>query len=75
MDFNVNQMVEVKLTKEGLNILREEAEKYNLAFQKPETSSGGWSRWQLWQVMNKFGHAMGIENPRPPFENDIRILE
>ena len=75
--FNINEMVRVRLTDYGRKIDRERFEKikadtgHSLSY-KPKKESDGWSRWQMWVLMETFGeHCTWGELP---FETNI-ILE
>ena len=75
---NTNAYVKVKLTERGLEIMRERhARLYQgvpLApdFREPDTDEDGWSRWQLWQLMQEFGPYLS-GGMRVPFETEILI--
>lgn len=77
--FNVNEPVWVKLTERGRKIHRaqndainEQFPNVNLEYRAPEEDAEGWSKWQMWSLMQTFGAhiGMGIE---PPFETTIAI--
>lgn len=81
MMFNVNNYVRIKLTDYGKEILRkrfdEMHEKFPKAFKKfrtPKEDADGWSKWQMWDLMNTFGDyvSLGME---VPFDTVIEILE
>lgn len=80
IEFNVNHYVWVKLTDLGREIHRE---KYQILFMEitggarfaytpPEEDSGGWSRWQMHDLMATFGEHMHMGSPLP-FETGIRL--
>lgn len=81
---NLNQIVRIRLTETGREILRQDTDKLNawirkknpgcslLAYDTVIEDSGGWSRWQLWSVMQIFGSAIGPGQP-PPFATEIDI--
>ena len=79
--FNVNEYVRVKLTERGKKCLRENYDKLAQAwggkltfqFRLPEEDADGWSRWQMWSLMQDLGPhiSMGSE---PPFETSIEVL-
>ena len=56
--FNINHDVLIKLTSYGRKILLDKNEKYI-------EDNDGWSKWQLWDLMNIFGPymKMGCNNP------------
>lgn len=80
--FNVNRDVLVKLTDEGRKILREQhTELYRHANLKgistPEylpkkEDADGWSKWQLWELMQAFGAHL-YNGCKVPFETTIQI--
>jgi hypothetical protein len=79
IEFNVNDYVLVKVTKRGKEIHRKKYDelvrRYNPPFPyRPiEEDSEGWSKWQLWELMNQLGSH--CENGfDPPFETTIQIL-
>ena len=73
--FNANQIVKVKLTDFGVQILREQHEELNKNLLKHGCSSlgyfvlpldeDGYYKCQLWYLMQKFGShmRMGTDNP------------
>lgn len=82
MTFNINDKVKVQLTELGRRILDDQHWALESRFQAvkqfgrydPKDDSEGWSEWQLWELMNKFGGHLG--NGRPlPFHTIIRIDE
>lgn len=84
--FNINNYVKVKLTEEGVRILESqynemlmqmtpEARKSMGPFKRPKVDKKGYSKFQLWVLMNHFGEYMYNGNPNPPFFNDIKISE
>lgn len=87
-EFNINSDVNIKLTDAGIVILKSRHEnmlkKYadNPAvlkrlgeFKTPEVDENGYTRMQMWEVMNIFGKYMYNGNPDLPFEMNIAISE
>lgn len=78
ISFNVNEVVLVKLTEVGKQKLREQDEQFaresgmKVSSSIPKEDSEGWSRWQLWELMNRLGNHcyMGCQ---PPFDLTIRF--
>jgi hypothetical protein len=68
MKFNMNHVVRVKLTPKGRDQLKADHIKRldplglltKFPYQPPEEDADGWSRWQLWVLMEKFGEHMGL---------------
>lgn len=81
-EFNINQNVCVKLTDFGKEILQRRREVFNDFLisrgEKPlytdviETDKDGYTKLQLWEVMNIFGSYINIDE-QMPFETTIRI--
>lgn len=80
MTFNINDNVKVRLTELGRKILDDQHCAHEARFpavkqfgrHDPQEDGDGWSKWQLWELMNKFGAHLG--NGRPtPFHTIIRI--
>ena len=79
--FNVNEYVRVKLTERGKKCLRENYDKLAQAwggkltfqFRLPEEDADGWSRWQMWSLMQDLGPHISIGS-EPPFETSIEVL-
>lgn len=79
--FNINNYVMVKLTPQGRYLHRKAHHEFmaslpripDLTYTPPAEDEEGWSKWQLWHLMETFGPhiSMGAE---PPFETEIRIL-
>ena len=81
IDFNINNNVQVRLNDIGRAELKRQYEELYSSipeplrtdkFVLPKEDSEGWSEWQMWTLMNHFGHmvCIGIELP---FETTIRI--
>jgi hypothetical protein len=64
--FNINYNVHVRLTEEGRNIL------HSQKVTVPPEDQNGYSRWQLWVLMNTFGPHLWNGAP-VPFEPTIRL--
>lgn len=84
MKFNINNDVRIKLTDEGIKIyksmwqeiikrLPKEAKNRMKKFMEPEIDEEGYSRMQLWEVMNIYGKYMYNGNVNIPFETEIDI--
>ncbi len=78
--FNINDYVRVRLTEDGRGIDRmryEEKfprhlrEKY--PYRPPEENADGWSKWQLWHLMETFGRNISLGGILP-FETTIELL-
>jgi hypothetical protein len=77
--FNVNDGVRIKLNDIGREILRQQ----NIEFVErssgkfwpsmPKEDADGWSEWQLWDVMHRFGDHMRL-GMVVPFETAIEII-
>ena len=61
IDFNLNQHVYVQLTDVGRRKLRsdyysnDDVNKHLSAYKPPEEDEDGWSRWQMHDLIEKFG--------------------
>jgi hypothetical protein len=66
IDFNINSYVYVRLTPVGRNVLRSQG------IDLPAELPGGWSKWQMFYLMNVFGPHLwnGCD---VPFETNIKI--
>ena len=77
--FNINNIVRVKLTDHGRSIHRERFRKLNakrkvtsdIKYSPPVEDKDGWSRWQLWALMEAFGEHSGLL--KSPFHGDIEF--
>lgn len=80
-NFNINNYVWVQLTPYGRDLLRRKHEdlckKTGRIFNEypyvpPREDSDGWSKWQMWDLMMKFGpdiwHGSDL-----PFKTNIRV--
>lgn len=78
--FNINDVVQVKLTDRGRFQLRKNHDDFwadvgrepPYAFTLPEEDADGWSSWQLWRLMSELGKQCGAGLPLP-FETTIKI--
>jgi hypothetical protein len=66
IEFNINHSVQVRLTERGRAILRAGN------IDAPEEDADGWSRWQMWCLMEALGEHVHI-GANPPFETTIRL--
>lgn len=75
---NVNGYVFIKLTERGKEILKEEHESIKKIFPNagefhlPEEDENGFSRWQLWTLMEMFGRYV-FNGCIVPFETEILV--
>jgi hypothetical protein len=75
---NINDTVRIRMTVLGRRIARQEIDDLNatlngvVTLRYPEEDSGGWSRWQLWEVMRTFGAVIGNGMP-VPFETEFEL--
>ena len=81
LNFNINHYVYVKLTDAGRTELkRQHKELYSVLperlrdtdFKPEKEDSEGWSKWQMWNLMNTFGLMIRMCEDLP-FETEIRI--
>lgn len=77
---NLNDIVQVKLTKYGLTILCSnhielfKGQQYTPVYTPPKVDTDGWSEFQLWRLMQEFGKFMYNGNTRKCFvENEVRV--
>ena len=70
---NINEDIEVRLTREGMRIYRAYWKKYHLRPLPLKKSSGCWVRFHLWDFMHIFGNAMYMGAPAIIVGNIIRI--
>lgn len=75
MNFNLNDHVKVRITKEGRRILNETMPAdYIKHCIDPYTSDDGWTKMQLHQVAHIFGPALFNGNPALPIETSIILI-
>ncbi len=86
MRFNINDTVRVRLTEHGREALRQNTDAMNhvlsqtisnnlvLPYETVKEDREGWSEWQLWHLMQQFGHLMSPAGPML-FEAEIEIPE
>jgi hypothetical protein len=79
MKFNINENVKVKLTDFGGSVLRKQHDELRKAysnvidfpkFQEPEKDENGYSKFQLWALMESLGSYCGMAKEYP-FETEI----
>ena len=78
MKLNINEYVKVKLTDKGRAIHKKQYEELFAScpelmnYRPPREDADGWSKWQLWDLMQRFGPhiSLGVE---VPFETEIEI--
>ncbi|MEC7118517.1 MAG: hypothetical protein VXW65_01260 [Pseudomonadota bacterium] len=79
--FDVNQYVKVRLTKRGLEILKQQHDelyasipsKIKRVWSPPVVDAEGYSEFQLHHLMNIFGEQMHCENAHLPFDTEIKF--
>lgn len=76
--FNLNDSVWVRLNDRGREIHRSVWTDTmrgvkNWAY-RPPVEVDGWSRWQLWVLMQDFGPSISL-GTNPPFETEIRLSD
>lgn len=69
----------VRLTDYGREVHRENFDALGIPFgtlpyRPPTEDAEGWSKWQLWNLMQEFGPHMSLAG-RMPFETTIRIVQ
>ena len=79
MIVNVNDTVKVKLTPYGHYAHQKEFESLrstcpSLSYIHPKVDADGYSRFQIWELMNCFGPYM-VVGSKPLFENNNILLE
>lgn len=74
---NINFTVRVKLTDFGREMHRKDHVDFwtahgrpDMRYHPPVTDSDGWSRFQLWSLMQCFGNHVSLGSV-PPFETEI----
>jgi hypothetical protein len=78
IEFNINEYVYVKLTDAGMDELKRQYNDLKLKFptldelKEPNTDINGFSKWQMHDLMNRFGNMIGPFLPIP-FETTIRF--
>jgi hypothetical protein len=78
MEVNVNDYVKVKLTEKGHEILKSQHDElreyasYLGDYIEPKTDDAGFTKFQLWTLMETFGPYIGMCKS-PPFGVIIRI--
>lgn len=75
--FNMNDVVEVKLTDFGRKVHREDHVKDwgdSFDYTPPKEDEDGWSRWQIHALMLYFGKYMHLGCAELPFETPARLL-
>jgi repressor LexA len=79
IDFNVNHYVKVKLTERGFEELKRQGDelkkqypRISCEFKPPAVDEDGYSKFQLHDLMWRFGHLCGICSTQP-FNSNIKI--
>ena len=75
---NISSYVEVKLTEHGKRVLEDRHKKFWAntglcpSYCHPAEDIDGYSRWQLWVLMQDFGPHIGLAK-EPMFECDVFV--
>ena len=78
MKFNLNHYVKVRLTDSGRYLHRKNfdmlyaGQNEKPKYTPPKEDSEGWSRWQLWHLMQEFGEYLSC-GCNIPFETTIEL--
>tara|TARA_R110000764_G_scaffold232878_1_gene325509 strand:- start:788 stop:1036 length:249 start_codon:yes stop_codon:yes gene_type:complete len=76
--FNINENVDVKLTDTGRAELLKQHKKLKETFPKlgeytpRKEDYNGWSKWQMHELMNRFGHLCDLGG-KLPFDPNIKF--
>ncbi len=73
IEVNINEEIEVRLTRVGRQIYQAHWKKYHLRPLLLKKSSGRWVRFHLWDFMHIFGNTMYMGAPAIIVGNIIRI--
>lgn len=71
--FNINHCVRVRLTDMGRELHAADHVKFwaqrlqNFPYSPPKEDAEGWSKWQLWALMECFGQHVGLGMKEPMF--------
>lgn len=80
IDFNINEYVLVKLTEEGKRLLERDHHDFwknvgkEQPYLEPKEDSHGYSKWQLWDLMQRLGKYCQLCSNHP-FETDIIFIK
>jgi len=80
--FNINDEVRVKLTDYGRRVhyenwrerIRAVRTASEIPYRWPNEDGDGWSKWQLWRLMQEFGEHIHLA-AKFPFEMDIQFVQ
>ena len=69
--FNINKNVRVRLTNHGRKVHRQKHDDFWRSVNKadppaylpPDEDEEGWSKWQMWTLMQTFGDHIGMGHP------------
>lgn len=83
-ELNLNDYVWIRLRAKGRVMLREQDAQWSQLYggtfgrlpfaETQERENDGWSRWQLWSLIQSFGSALHL-GCDPPFETTIRLSD
>lgn len=77
--FNINNYVRVKLNDHGRKICKDyhddlfKSSRMKPEYTPPVEDDDGWSKWQMWELMQKFGPHIYLGG-EVPFDPQIEIL-
>jgi len=71
--FNLNSYVKIKITPLGQSIREKFYASYGIKARPLDKDSEGFTKMQLWQVMQIFGEHMHFGRPEQPISCDILI--
>lgn len=71
MKIELRSYLKVRLTEKAIGILRAECEG---VFVAPPTDKDGYTVWQYYRLMNKFGGEINIESPNDLFDGELLLV-
>ena len=82
MQFNINEIVRVRLTDHGRAMHKADHKIFwdsvgvliSPSYVPPKEDENGWSEWQLWSLMQSFGNHLSLGG-KNCFETTIEIFE
>ena len=73
MKINLNQTVKVRLNDYGKQAHAENCVKLSARIGARKPDVGGWTTWQLWELMEEFGPHIHIGMTIPFVDNEILV--
>lgn len=74
IEINLNDTVYVKLSKKAHEAIKQDHEQlFRWVYIPPKEDAEGWSKWQLWDLMQRIGPHIRFDGREPIIATIVRV--